>query len=205
MSKSLPGLRQVKSHQRSWWIVHTQPTSRLRPGQVWNPTNAAGGLFILNLQATCTRPGLESHQRSWWIVHTQPTGNLHPAGFRIPPTQLVDRSYSTYRQPAPGRVCNPTNAVGGSFIPNLQATCTRLGLESHQRSWWIVHTQPTGNLHPAGFVIPPTQLVDRSYSAYRQPAPGRVWNPTNAVGGSFILSLQATCTRPGLESHQRSW
>src|SRR5439155_21655975 len=39
-----------ESHQRSWWIVHTQPTKR------------AGHT-----------PGPKSHQRSWWIVHTQPT------------------------------------------------------------------------------------------------------------------------------------
>ena len=37
----------------------------------------------------------ESHQRRWWIVHTQPT-----FGWRA-------------------RVPNPTNAVGGSFIPSL--------------------------------------------------------------------------------------
>src|SRR2546426_1105206 len=38
-----------ESHQRSWWIVHTQP------------------------RRTRTRSSPQSHQRSWWIVHTQPT------------------------------------------------------------------------------------------------------------------------------------
>jgi hypothetical protein len=37
--------------------------------------------------------------------------------------------------------------------------------------------------------IPPTQLVDRSYLAYRKRRRMRLRNPTNAVGGSFILSL----------------
>src|SRR5882724_12171100 len=37
----------------------------------------------------------------------------------IPPTQLVDRSYSAYTD-------------GNAQLP-----------ESHQRSWWIVHTRPT--------------------------------------------------------------
>jgi hypothetical protein len=37
--------------------------------------------------------------------------------------------------------------------------------------------------------IPPTQLVVRSYSAYKQECGGLLGNPTNAVGGSFILSL----------------
>jgi hypothetical protein len=61
---------------------------------------------------------------------------------------------------------NPTNAVGGSFIRGLQ-TKLRLGLKSHQRSWWIIHTQPNC---PREFVIqlsrerpdmnnPPTALV----------------------------------------------
>jgi hypothetical protein len=62
---------QLKSHQRSWWFVHTQPTQRTL-NRVPNPTNAVGGLFI---------PGLQ-------------TG---------PP------------RPRP----NPTNKVGGLFIPSL--------------------------------------------------------------------------------------
>src|SRR2546425_13321241 len=38
---------------------------------------------------------------------------------------------------------NPTNAVGGSFILSLQRRLMRARPESHQRSWWIVHTLPT--------------------------------------------------------------
>src|SRR6185503_19316658 len=291
-----------ESHQRSWWIVDTQPTRRAASRLFPNPTNAVGGLFILSLADTqpaasyripptqlvdCsysaykTRnqpPLTESHQRSWWIVHTQPTrraaSRLFPnptnavgglfilsladtqpaASYRIPPTQLVDCSYSAYKT---------------RNRPPLS--------ESHQRSWWIVHTQPrrraTSRLFPnptnavgglftlslpdtqpaASYRIPPTQLVDCSYSAYktrnRAPLPEshqRSWwiahtqprrratsrlfpNPTNAVGGLFILSLQdaqpaassripptqlvdcsysAYKTRnraPLPESHQRSW
>src|SRR2546426_545515 len=65
------GLDGPKSHQRSWWIVHTQPTKNQRT-PVPNPTNAVGGLFILSLQKTSARLSL------------------------IPPTQLVDCSYSAY-------------------------------------------------------------------------------------------------------------
>jgi hypothetical protein len=36
--------------------------------------------------------------------------------------------------------------VGGSFIIGLRKTDERPGPESHQRSWWIVHTQPTERL-----------------------------------------------------------
>src|SRR6185503_19561338 len=96
---------------------------------------------------------------------------------------------------------NPTNAVGGSFILSLHPE-GRDPLESHQRSWWIVHTQPTSR-GPRPSRIPPTQLVDRSYSAYIQRA-ATLANPTNGVGGSFILSLHPEGRDPR-ESHQRSW
>jgi hypothetical protein len=36
----------------------------------------------------------------------------------IPPTQLVDRSYSTYKRHG-ADFPNPTNAVGGSLISNM--------------------------------------------------------------------------------------
>src|SRR5205809_8063961 len=93
-----------KSHQRSWWIVHTQPTE------------------------TAPRLGFpKSHQRSWWIVHTLPTPeakasdeqfpsalelaiaelcglrlsmNNPPTALVGPPTKLVDRSYSAYKAAA---------------------------------------------------------------------------------------------------------
>jgi hypothetical protein len=41
--------------------------------------------------------------------------------FRIPPTKLVVRSYSAYKQ-ATEPDLNPTNEVGGLFILNLQAS-----------------------------------------------------------------------------------
>src|SRR5947207_8824399 len=42
------------------------------------------------------------------------------------------------------RVANPTNAVSGSFIPHRPTKGLADGrCESHQRSWWFVHTQPT--------------------------------------------------------------
>src|SRR3989442_216031 len=49
--------------------------------------------------------------------------------------------------------------------------------------------------------IPPTQLVDRSYSAYISTAARAIrnrflTNPTNGVGGSFILSLHLDCRAP---------
>src|SRR2546426_734084 len=129
-----------------------------------------------------------SHQRSWWIVHTQPTETADRLGFpQIPPTQLVDCSYSTYRNSWQARLPpNPTNAVGGLFILNLQKQLAgSASPKSHQRSWWIVHTQPTETAGRLGFPqIPPTQLVDCSYSTYRNSWQARLPpNPTNAVGG----------------------
>src|SRR2546426_945869 len=107
-----------------------------------------------------------------------------------PPKQLVDRSYSAYKNWRPHVSPNSTNAVGGSFILSLQKLATARLPESHQRSWWIVHTQPTKTGDRTSPRIPPTQLVDRSYSAYKNWRPHVSPNPTNAVGGSFILSLQ---------------
>src|SRR2546422_5677354 len=77
-------------------------------------------------------------------------------------------------------------------VTGVQTCALPISPESHQRSWWIVHTQPTKGLgaHPSR--IPPTQLVDRSYSAYKGTGRAPLPNPTNAVGGSFILSLQWT-------------
>src|SRR6185295_2576132 len=223
-----PASGSPKSHQRSWWIVHTQPTrdaslgvSRIPPTQLVdrsysaytrrqtrglpNPTNAVGGSFILSLHATPASGSPKSHQRSWWIVHTQPTRDASLGVSQIPPTQLVDRSYSAYTRRQPRGLPNPTNAVGGSFILSLHATPDSGSPESHQRSWWIVHTQPTRDASLGVSRIPPTQLVDRSYSAYTRRQPRGLPNPTNAVGGSFILSLHATPASGSPESHQRSW
>ena len=60
---------------------------------------------------------------------------------------------------------NPTNAVGGTFILSLQWGLG--GRESHQRSWWIVHTQATLPLEFTFWLMtvrldmndPPTALV----------------------------------------------
>ena len=130
---------------------------------------------------------------------------------QIPPTQLVDHSYSTtcWEPRAHPRI--PANAVVDRF--NIQTTLlaasgsprippTQLG---------IVHIQPTCT-QPSGTVPnPPTQLVDRfifnlhcwpprsspeSTNAvvdrYIQPVAGGLRDfpeSTNAVGGSFIFNL----------------
>src|SRR6185503_16926673 len=84
----------------------------------------------------------------------------------IPPTQLVDRSYPAYisRQ----RAVSP---------------------ESHQRSWWIVHTQPAS----AALAVSPESHQRSWRIVHNQPASAgtatSLRNPTNAVGGSFITSL----------------
>src|SRR5881396_4377506 len=45
-----------ESHQRSWWIVHTQPTKRAGHTPVPNPTNAVSGSFISGLQKVWRTP-----------------------------------------------------------------------------------------------------------------------------------------------------
>ena len=149
-----------------------------------NPTNAVGGSFIFSLQRTPAHvrvPNPTNAVGGSFIFSLQRAAAHVPS--RIPPTQLVDRSYSAYRERRRTSVPNPTNAVGGSFIFSLQRTPAHVRVpESHQRSWWIVHIQPTDS-----------------------PAHVRVPNPTNAVGGSFIFSLQRTRRTSRPESHQRSW
>src|SRR2546429_390561 len=83
-----------------------------------------------------------------------------------PPTQLVDRSYPAYKNWSPHVSRNPTNAVGGSFILSQQKLATARLPEFHQRSWWIVHTQPNCSRHftsfpsdSSGMNDPPTALV----------------------------------------------
>ena len=129
-----------------------------------NTTNAVGGSFILSLHRECRSVFPESHQRGWWIVHT-PYIAMPERCSGIPPTQLVDRSYSAYIANAGAFFRNPTNAVGGSFILSLHRECRSVVPEYHQRSWWIVHTQPT-----------------------RRAAEDLFLNPTNAVGGSFMFA-----------------
>ena len=92
------------------------------PRSPFNPTNAVGGSFILSLQRAAARarrlPNPTNAVGGSFIASLRRT----PRDFlpRIPPTQLVDRSNSA---------CEGRRAT--SFP------------ESHQRSWWIVHSQPT--------------------------------------------------------------
>src|SRR5256885_1734043 len=85
---------------------------------------------------------------------------------RIPPTQLVDHSYSTYKKQLPPGL-NPTNAVGGSFILRL-----------------------VGSGRPSR-VPNPTNAVGGSFilRLVGSGRPCQVPDSTNAVGGSFILCL----------------
>src|SRR5262249_39770010 len=89
----------------------------------------------------------ESHPRQRLCENPKSQQRRECAKFEIPPTQLVDGSYSAYNGP------HAEHAVSE---------------------------------------IPPPQLVDRSYSAYNEPRleDAGFRNPTNAVGGLFILSLQ---------------
>ncbi|MEK6324642.1 MAG: hypothetical protein AABN33_23625 [Acidobacteriota bacterium] len=61
---------------------------------------------------------------------------MNSGGFEIPPTQLVDPSYPAYK--------------GGGRAA-----------KSHQRSWWIVHTQPNSAVPVRRQYMnnPPTALV----------------------------------------------
>jgi hypothetical protein len=49
------------------------------------------------------------------------------------------------------------------------------------------------------------QLADASYSAYKRNCGSLIPNPTNAVGGFFILGLQEELRIAHPKSHQRSW
>src|SRR5262245_10640731 len=93
---------------------------------------------------------------------------------------------------------NPTNAVGGSFILSLRSGARQLTPESHQPRWWIVHTQPTTEGQPplreshqrSWWIVHiwPMERNGRGYGAERRSS---LRNPTNAVGGLFILSLRS--------------
>src|SRR2546425_11524811 len=76
------------------------------------------------------------------------------------PTNAVGGSFIlSLQRRAPGPVPNPTNAVGGSFILSLQRRALGPRPESHQRSWWTVHTQPTEALAGPPSRIPPTKMA----------------------------------------------
>jgi hypothetical protein len=181
-------------------IVHIQPTvreaaaSRIPPTGVGgsfipclqqagrrfpNPTDGVGGSFIPCLPKG-DRPAPESHRRSRWIVHTLPTSN-GTATSRIPPTESVDRSYPAYQQ-RDRRFPNPTDGVGGSFIPCLPKR------DRHSR---IPPTESVDRSYPAyqkrrhRSRIPPTESVDRSYPAYQTPATASRIPPTESVDRSY--------------------
>src|SRR2546427_934031 len=106
---------------------------------------------------------------------------LRQAPSQIPPTQLVDGSYSTYEVTQAGSVPNPTNAVGGWFILNLRGDSGRLRPKSHQRSWWMVHTQPTEPVHPPESHQWVGGIFGKRYSAV--PRQAEYEPSTNCVGG----------------------
>ena len=85
--------------------------------------------------------------------------SLHDEARQIPspnPTNAVGGSfiYSLHDQARQIRSPNPTNAVGGSFIYSLHDEARQDPFpESHQRSWWIVHIQPTRKGPAAPLVV----------------------------------------------------
>src|SRR2546426_10172494 len=88
-----------------------------------NLTSSLDRSFILSLQRRVPRPRRESHQRSWWIVHTQPAETRAAPPSRIPPTQLVDRSYSpTETRAAPPSRIPPTTLVERSYSAGQDAS-----------------------------------------------------------------------------------
>ncbi|MGH9427455.1 MAG: IS200/IS605 family transposase, partial [Terriglobia bacterium] len=70
-------------------------------------------------------------------------------------------------------------------------------------SWWIVHTQPTKETAAHSSQIPPTQLVDRSYSAYRAapwaclpiPPTQLVDRSYSTCGGPIVFQLPLSYAR----------
>jgi hypothetical protein len=96
----------------------------------------------------------------------------------IPPTQLVVRSYSAHTK---------------------ETAVTRS--ESHQRSWWIVHTQPNSGV---GFTLrlittrldlnnPPTALVGFKTRAQCLLSRPIMKDPQTALVG-FVLNTHASST-----------
>src|SRR2546425_139284 len=77
-----------ESHQRSWWIVHTQPTKRAGHTPVPNPTNEVGGSFILCLQKDRRMlfPNSTNEVGRSFILSLQSSSELR--GFCSPSTQF---------------------------------------------------------------------------------------------------------------------
>jgi hypothetical protein len=99
----------------------------------------------------------------------------------IPPTQLVVGSYSAYEMQAQPRL-NPTNAVGGSFIPSLTSVAV-FDLSSRHSDRLDMNDPPTalvgfGSASPLlcrpSVNEPPTALVvfpvNASVPSVQQPA-----------------------------------
>ena len=95
------------------------------------PPTAVGGLFIRSLQGKQGWPFPQSHQ-----------------------PQLVDCSYPAYKESRADHFPIPPTAVGGLFICSLRRKEPRY-FNRTNRSWWIVHMQPTRKGDPQ-FQIPPT-------------------------------------------------
>jgi hypothetical protein len=188
-----------KSHQRSWWIVHTSPTQSAKRIPR-NPTNEVGGLFIPRLRKARNRFREIPPTKSWWIVHTSPTQSTKQIP-RNPTNEVGWIVHTSPTQSAKRIPRNPTNfqLVDCSYLAYAKHETD--SEKSHQRSWWIVHTSPTQStkqiprnptneevgglfiprLHNARNrfrEIPPTKLVDCSYFAYKAAAEPRA-NPTN--------------------------
>src|SRR3989442_813563 len=108
-------------------------------------------LFILSLRRRCGDV-LKSHQRSWWIVHIQPTKMGDRRSPRITPTQRLCGKF----------VVRPS---GGSLYLGFRLI-TNFRLKAELR---------TSCFHTV------SQLVDRSYPAYKNWRPHVSPNPTNAV------------------------
>ena len=128
-------LARHESHQRSWWIVHTQPkgTGVARPNpqtqlvdRSYQPAKdravpsrippRSGGLFILSpTKGNRRRPVTNPTNAVGWIVHTQPTRNRRRP-VTNPPNAVGGSFILSLQRNRRRPVTNPTNAVGGSFI-----------------------------------------------------------------------------------------
>src|SRR5205809_772648 len=85
-------------------------------------------------------------QQSLWIVHNQPHKSTIAPSFQIPPTKLVDRSYSAYKRTvACSSQIPPTKLVDRSYSAYKKGGDTPVP-NSTNCSWWIVHIRPTEGL-----------------------------------------------------------
>src|ERR1051325_2116085 len=82
-------------HQRSWWIVHTQPIKQQLLKVGGNPTNSVGGLFISDLHRHLTDLTKRSE------VGYEPSNRLRSVGFPKPAGDSISRP----------RINNPPTAL----------------------------------------------------------------------------------------------